>query len=187
MSKQSVQHAISLILVLGLAAFYLWKISTENNDTSQHDISRHYAEVFMNDFEMISMNDQGMPDYVLNGSHLQRYADSDDTEIRQPVIQLLQADKEWEIVADRAIINYKTETINLKKNVVMKQQNTMPAVTIQTDSLQVNTATQIAQTKARVDIKQGKSRLRSNGMVFNNATGELELSSSVNGHYSAHD
>ena len=69
----------------------------------------------------------------------------------------------------------------------MQQKNIEPAVTIRTQNLLINTKTQIAQTSAMVDITQGKSHLNSTGMVFNNITSSLELSSKVNGYYLPHE
>ena len=143
--------------------------------------------MFMNEFEILAMNEDGQPGYRLNGSHLQRNADSDDTVITRPVFQLLQQSKQWKVTADEAVVNNKDETIQLKNNVVMSQQNADPAVTIRTRYLLIHTKTQIAQTQALVHLTQGNSQLQSNGMVFNNATSELELSANVNGYFLPHD
>ena len=77
--------------------------------------------------------------------------------------------------------------IQLKDNVLMQQQNIEPAVTIRAQNMLINTKTQITQTQAAVDITHGKSRIKSNGMIFNNITSELELTSNVNGHYLPYD
>ena len=183
------KHAISLSIFVVLA-FIVWlSITTGYNDNNQFKQAKNklYTEIFMNEFEIISMNENGTPNYILKGSHLQRTKGSDNTEIQQPEFQLLQEDKHWTVVADHAIVNDKHETIQLKNNVIMQQKNTVPAVTIRTQYLFINTRTQIAQTKALVDLTQGNSRLTSNGMIFNNNTSELELSSNVNGYFSPHD
>jgi LPS export ABC transporter protein LptC len=181
------KQAISLSISLGLAVLVWLSMTTNDNDLLQQTSNEDYVEIFMNDFELTAMNENGKPDYILNGSHLKRYANSDDTEVQQPVIHLLQENSQWEIVAEQAIINYKTNTIKLKNNVVMQQQNTEPTVTIRTQFLSIHTKTQIAQTKAFVELTQGDSRLRSNGMIFNNTNGQLELLSKVHGYYSSHD
>ncbi|NOQ68626.1 MAG: LPS export ABC transporter periplasmic protein LptC [Gammaproteobacteria bacterium] len=183
------KHAINLSIFLVLAIIAWWSITTDYNNTHQLQqvTSKDYAEIFMNQFEMTVMGENGKPDYILNGLHLQRYSDSDDTEIKQPVFQLLQENNQWKVSADKALINDKNETLQLIDNVVMQQQNVKPAVTIRTQHLLINTNTQITQTQAQVDITQGKSRLKSNGMIFNNITSELELTSNVNGYYLPYD
>lgn len=179
---------VSLIISLFLAVLIWWSI-TKNYEEEQLEIaqSTRYVEIFMNEFEIIAMGDNGLPSHILNGAYLQRHNDSDETEIQQPVINLLQKNGQWKINADNATINDKNDTIRLKSNVIMQQQNVEPAVTIRTQTLLINTRTQIARTQAKVNITQGKSLLESDGMVFNNITHELELSSNVSGHYSAND
>lgn len=183
------KQVVSLSIFLVLTFIVLWSITSDYNtgDQLQPAKSRQYAEIFMNQFEMTAMDENGTPDYILNGSYLKRYNNSDDTEITQPVLLFLRKDKQWKVSADNGILNDKNETLQLINNVVMQQQNIEPAVTIRTQNLIINATTKIAQTKARVDITQGKSHLQSNGMIFNNATSELELSSNVNGHYLPYD
>jgi len=141
----------------------------------------------MNKFEMISMGLNGKPNYTVNGDYLQRANDSDDTKIKQPLFHLYQEDKHWEVSAKSAIINDKKETIQLKDDVFMQQKNIEPAITIRTQYLMIHTNTQIAQTKSAVIVTQGGSRITSDGMVLNNKTSKLELSSNVKGHYLPHD
>ncbi|MCK4675907.1 MAG: LPS export ABC transporter periplasmic protein LptC [Gammaproteobacteria bacterium] len=179
------KHAINLSIFLILAITAWWSITADYNNTRQlqQDENKVYAEIFMNEFEMTAMNENGKPHYILNGLHLQRYSNSDNTEIKQPVFQLLQENKQWKVSANKALINDKNETLQLIDNVVMQQQNTESAITIRTQNLSINTNTQITQTQAPVDITRGKSRIKSNGMIFNNITSELELSSNVTGYY----
>jgi LPS export ABC transporter protein LptC len=96
---------------------------------------------------------------------------------------MLETGKQWTVTADFALLNDKNNTIQLKDNVVMQQQNIESAVTIRTQSMTIYTKTQIAQTDVLVDITQGNSQLRSTGMIYNNRTSELELTSEVNGYY----
>lgn len=179
------KRIVSLSIFIVLVIIVLWSITSNYNtsDQLQQAKSRRYVEIFMNEFEMTSMDENGAPDYLLNGVHLQRYNDSDNTEIRQPVLQLLRKDRQWKVSAEKAIFNHSNDTLQLIDNVIMQQQNIEPAVTIRTQNLMINTTTKIAKTRAHVDITQGNSRIQSNGMIYNNITSELELSSSVNGHY----
>jgi len=185
------KQAINLSVFLCLAFLTWWTLTTDDSDQFEQTNDTKYVELFMNDFEMTAMNENGKPNYTLNGTHLERHANSDDTEVQLPVIHLLQEDNQWEVVAEQATINHKADTIQLSNNVVMQQQNNdqnnAPGVTIRTQRLLINTKTQIAQTSAMVDLTQGQSRLRSQGMIFNNTTNQLEFSSNVNGHYFTND
>jgi len=183
------KRIVSLSIFLVLAIIVWWSITTDYSTTDQLQQAKNqqYIEVFMDQFEMTAMDENGKPDYILNGMHLQRFNGSDNAEIKQPVLQLLRKNRQWKVSADKAIINDSNETLKLINNVVMQQQNIEPAVTIRTQNLLINASTQITQTRAQVDITQGNSRLKSKGMIFNNITSELELSSNVNGYYLPYD
>jgi len=178
------KRLISLVVFVAVAIIAWLSTSRYFEDGNlSPEQSKRYVEIFMNEFEMIAMNESGVPAYRLNGTHLERYNDSDDTRIEQPVINMLEPDKQWTVTADFALLNDKKNTIQLNDNVVMQQQNIEPAVTIRTHSMLIYTKTQIAQTDVQVEITQGNSQLTSTGMIYNNKTSELELTSSVNGYY----
>lgn len=176
---------ISLAIFTVLAIFAWWSITEKYSDENRLHQAKtdRYVEIFMNEFDMTVMDDTGKPGYLLQGKKLEQYNNSSNIEIQYPVFHLAQPDRQWIVVADKAIVNEKNNTIRLHANVVMEQQNTEPAVTIRTQTLLIHTNTQIAETRAQVDITQGKSRLTSKGMIFNNITSKLELSSNVNGYY----
>ena len=178
------KRLISLVVFFAVAVIAWWSTTGNFGEDNlfQPAQNKRYVEIFMNDFEMTAMNDAGAPAYTLNGKHLERYNDSDETRVEHPVFHLLDPDKPWIVRADFALINDKKNTIQLENNVVM-QQDIEPAVIIRTQKMLIHTKTQIAQTQARVDITQGKSQLTSTGMIYNNITSELELLSRVSGFY----
>ncbi len=176
---------ISFSIFIIIAVIVWWSITEDLSGSHQLQQTSNmpYVEIFMNEFELTAMDESGAPNYTLHGSHLQQFNNSDDAEIEQPVFYLLQQNARWKINADIAILNSKNKTIQLKHNVLMQQQNIEPAVSIRTQSLLVHTKTQIAQTQALVNVTQGLSRMKSNGMIYNNITSELELSSNVSGDF----
>ena len=180
---------ISLVVFIAVAIIAWWSTTADfdGDDLLQQTQSKRFVEIFMNDFEMTAMNESGVPAYILTGKHLERYNDSDNTKIEQPVIQLLEPGKQWIVSADFALLNDKKNTIQLNNNVLMQQQNIEPAFTIRTQSMLIHTKTQITETQAQVDITQGNSQLTSTGMIYNNITSELELSSSVSGFHLPYD
>lgn len=179
------KHIVSLSVFLIIAIIAWWSITEDYADkTGLIDRkSGNYAEIFMNEFEMIAMNKNGQPGYTLRGKHLSRNVGSDDTSIEQPVFHLLKADEEWQITAETAIINDEKETILLNKNVEMRQKNSSPAIIIRTQDMMIQTETQVASTRSGVELTRGESRLLSKGMIFDNRSSELELLSDVKGYY----
>ena len=65
----------------------------------------------------------------------------------------------------------------------MLQKNTVDPLKLETSKMRFNTRTQIAHSDKRVDITQGTFSMRSNGMIFNNKNGNLELLAGVHGSY----
>jgi len=173
---------VSFSLFIVIAIIVWWSITGDFSGRQlQQTSNKPYLKIFMNDFELTAMDENGEPGYILHGSRLQQFNNSEDTEIEQPVFHLLQKGAQWKITADNAILSNKNKTIRLNNNVFMQQQNIEPAVSIRTQTLLVHTDTQIAQTKALINFTQGLSQMKSNGMIFNNITSELELLSNVNG------
>ena len=183
------KHIINICIFLTIAVVVWWSITSKYSDSNslQQATNTDYAEIFMNEFKMTSMAKDGRPSYILQGSHLRRANDSADAVIRQPVFQFFQKNNRWHISAKNAIINDKEETIQLKNDVIMQQKDIEPAITIRTQYLLIHTDTQVASTQVPIDIKHGKSHFTSNGMLFNNKTSVLDLSSQVKGRYSSHD
>jgi len=183
--KRSTKHKIGLGLFSIMCVIVWWSITEDHSadEKAQQSKKTHYVELFMNEFELISMDENGKPSYLMTGTHLQRYNNSDVTEVKQPKLHLLQQENQWLVSADSALLNSKDNTIHLKNNVVMQQKNVEPALTMHTDRMMVHTKTQIAQTKAEVKISQGESELNAKGMTYNNTTSELKLLSRVKGFY----
>jgi LPS export ABC transporter protein LptC len=182
------KRLISLIVFTAVAIIAWWSTTSYFSDEEQKQTkSRRYIEIFMNEFEMTTMNEHGKPAYTIDGKRLERYNDSDISRVELPVIHMLESGKQWKVSADFALLNDKRNTIQLKENVVMQQQNIEPAVTIRTQSMLIHTKTQVAETDAQVDITQGKSKITSTGMIYNNITSKLELTSSVSGYYLPYD
>jgi len=183
------KQIISLVVFFAVAVIAWWSTTGNlvDDDLFQPKKSARYVEIFMNDFEMTAMNESGIPAYTLNGTHLERYNDSDETRVENPIFHLLESDKQWLVHAEYALINNKKNTIQLNNNVVMQQQNSESAMIIRSENMLIHTKTQIAQTQVLVNITQGESQLTSTGMIYNNLTSELELLSSVSGFYVDYD
>ena len=206
-----IKGIISLGIFILIAIVAWWTISSneKSNNLAQQTSEDNYVVAYMNDFEMTAMDATGVPGFTLKGAHMERFNQTNETRIQQPVFQLLQADKQWKISADSAIVNDETETIQLNDNVVMQQlsinnttsdstsnatldtnatnERARGKITIHTPTLLIHTRKQIAETRARVTVTQGNSKISSTGMVFNNISNEIELSSNVHGNIISND
>ena len=154
------KRLISLIVFSAVAIIAWWSTTSYFSEEEQKQAkSKQYIEVFMNEFQMTTMDEYGKPAYTIDGKRLERYNDSDTSRVERPVIHMLESGKQWKVSADFALLNDKRDTIQLTENVVMQQQNIEPAVTIRTQSILIHTKTQVAETDAQVAITQGESKI----------------------------
>lgn len=173
-------------IVLIAASIIIWWSLTTNNEkhgTSTPGGNQPYVEIFMNEFTITSLNSTGKVEYTLTGTRLERYNNSDDAIITQPVFNFLQMDNQWLITADKAVINQQKNIIKLSDNVVMQQQNKPLAIKVNSDVMVINTEKQTARTQTPVTIEQGLSKMNAIGMVYFNRQSKLVLNSEVNGYY----
>ncbi len=145
----------------------------------------HFVDAYARDFTMLSMNKDGQPYYTLTADLMEHFNDSGEAEITQPVFNIDKDDNAWVISARRGVIDDDNTWVTLNEDVVMLQNNSDNPLQLKTSKMRFNTKTQIAHSDKRVNITQGALSLKSNGMVYNNKTGDLELLAGVNGIYVA--
>jgi len=179
--------SLGIFILIGIVAWWTITSNDKAGDQAKQANADHFISAYMNDFEMTAMDATGVPSYTLTGAYMERFNNSDETRIQLPVFQLLQTNKQWKVSADSAIVHDKQETILLSNNVIMQQQNVATEITIHATHLLIHTKKQIAETKTQVNITQGNSKLSSNGMIFNNITNELKLTSNVHGNIISND
>jgi LPS export ABC transporter protein LptC len=143
----------------------------------------HFVDAYARDFTMLSMNKEGKPYYRLTADLMEHFNDTGESVIIRPVFNIDKNDNAWIISARRGKIDDDNIWVTLNEDVVMLQHNTDDPLQLKTSKMRFNTRTQIAHSDKRVDITQGALSLQSNGMVFNNKTGDLELLAGVNGTY----
>jgi len=143
----------------------------------------HFVDAYVKDFTMVSMNENGQPDYTLTADLMEHFNDTGESEISEPVFNFNRDDNAWVISARSGIIDDDNIWVTLNKDVVMLQKDTATPLKLKTSKLRFNTKTQVANSDRPVDITQGSLSLKSNGLKFNNITGRLELLAGVNGTY----
>lgn len=169
-----------------IAALIFWGSRTWEKKTAINELAisdPHYVDVFINDFTITAMNDEGEPRYTLQAKRLEHYNDNQYAVIEQPVIQLKQNDQHWLISAETGEIDDGNEQIILRNKVVLQQQNKQHPIRLETEQLEIDIHKQLVKSAQTVSIIQQDFHLKSEGMILNNATGQLELLKQVEGHY----
>jgi len=174
---------LTVFIIIAIIAWWSVSEKTRQDKTLQGTTNQPYLQAFINNFKLTSIDISGKADYTLTGSRLERYNNSANATISQPIFNFLQPGKQWKITADTAIINQENTLINLQDDVVMQQKNTPQAIKVTSQHMQINTRKQITSTSSPVQITQGLSTIHSTGMIFYNRKHILELNSNVNGYY----
>lgn len=178
MNKQFTLLTLVIIAMIGV-----WAVLKAPEEAPVVARDPHYVDAYVKDFTMQSMDESGRPYYTLTAELMEHFNDTGESEITAPVFNIDRNKDTWIISAKHGTIDDDNIWVTLKDDVVMLQRNSDNPLKLTTSKMRYNTRTQIANSDKRVDITQGKLSLRSNGMVYNNQTGNLELLAGVNGIY----
>jgi lipopolysaccharide export system protein LptC len=178
-----VKKQFTLATLVVIAFIGIWGVIQAPDEAPVVVREPHFVDMYVKDFTMVSMNEDGQPYYTLEAVLMEHYDDTGESDITEPVFNIKRDDSAWMISARRGTIDDQNTWVTLNDNVVMLQQNTDSPLELKTSKMRFNTKTQVANSNRQVDIKQGTLSLKSNGMIFNNLTGQLELLAGVNGTY----
>ena len=177
------KQQFTLITVGIIALIGLLNVLQEPDEEPPVETDSHFVEAYIRDFTMVSMNEQGKPMYTLTADLMERYYDTGESEITHPVLSIDKDEQAWVISSRRGLIDDDSVWVTLHDDVVMLQKDVITPLKLTTSKLRINTQTQIADTDRKVNITQGSTSIKSNGMKFNNLTGKLELLEGVKGTY----
>ena len=178
MNKQFTLLTLAIIAMIGV-----WAVLEAPEEAPVVAREPHYVDAYVVDFTMLSMDENGQPYYTLTADLMEHFNDTGEAEVTEPVFNIKRDEDAWIISARKGTIDDDNIWVTLIDDVVMLQKDTPTPMRLETSKMSFNTRTQIANTDRQVDITQGELSLRSNGMVFNNVTGNLELLAGVNGTY----
>lgn len=173
----------TLVTLIIIALIGVWSVMEDPEEALVEVKDTHFVDAYAKDFTMFSMNEQGQPYYTLTAELMEHFNDTGESDITLPVFNFSKDDKEWVISAKRGKIDKDNIWVTLNDDVVMLQKNSDNPLQLKTSKMRFNTRTQTARSDNKVDITQGKLSLKSNGMIFHNITGNLELLAGVNGIY----
>lgn len=173
----------TLVTLIIIALIGIWSILKDPEEAPVAVEDAHFVDAYVKDFTMFSMDEHGQPYYTLTAQLMEHFNDTGESDITQPVFNFSKDEKEWVISAKRGKIDKDNIWVTLSDDVVMLQKNTNNPILLKTSKMKFNTKTQTAKSNKPVDITQGDMSLKSNGMIFHNITGNLELLAGVNGIY----
>lgn len=173
----------TLLTLIVIALIGIWSVLEAPDEEPVIETDPHFVDLYAKDFTLVSMDERGQPYYTLTATLMEHFNDTGESEITDPLFNFKKNDNAWMISARRGKIDDDNIWVTLRDDVVMLQKYSDNPLQLKTSTMRFNTKTQIASSETQVDITQGAMSMRSNGMVYNNKNGNLELLSGVNGTY----
>jgi lipopolysaccharide export system protein LptC len=178
-----VKKQFTLATLIVIAFIGIWGVIQAPDEAPVITRDPHFVDMYVKDFTMVSMNEKGLPYFTLEAVLMEHFNDTGESEITAPIFNIDRDDSAWVISARRGTIDDENIWVTLNDDVIMLQKDAENPLELKTSKMRFNTKTQVANTDRPVNIKQGTLSLKSNGMIFNNMSGKLELLAGVNGTY----
>lgn len=181
------KRTLTLFAVLLIAALSLWLNEYFKQRPEIHaPLGENFSDYFMDNFTLTSMDKNGQPAYTLQASKLRHFANDDSLEILGPEIHFHSQKGQWQVNADKAIIEKGRTRMHLHQHVVLQRQPADSHTTdlqISTSYLQIDTQARIASTDKPARVTGPQLTLDTDGLRYEQKTGKLELLSNVRGVY----
>jgi LPS export ABC transporter protein LptC len=177
-----------IVLALLLLAAMSLLVSRRDRDDAPERARREPPQpgYYMTDAEITEMSETGQPVYRVNAERIVQ--DPTDLGIRLENLKLgyrAGLEREWTLTADRGFVPPGSKTIDLQGDVEitgLPVESEIPAV-IRTERLSLDTETNVATTRSRVDIVWGGRRLTTLGLKADLKAEKLQLESGVHGRF----
>ncbi len=184
MIKRKTRHGIIILAVLSIVTWLLPKSSSDSVDQppARLDTQLNYA---LWDFKGQLLDKEGNINLQISSPLLRKVAQSEVATIKSPQIRIKQADQEWHITAESAIITADREYISLIGDVNMLRLNEISGETLKitTREVMLRVTPRTASTESFVTIVQNGDRLDALGLNLDMINDHYELLNDVRAHY----
>ena len=184
MIKRKTRHGIIFLAVLSIITWLLPKSSSDsfNQPPARLDTQLNYA---LWDFNGQLLDKQGNINLQISSPLLRKVAQSEVATVKSPQIRIKQADQQWHITAESAIITADREYISLIGDVTMLRLNEISGETLKiiTRDVMLKVTPRTASTESFVTIIQYGDRLDALGMNLDMINDNFELLHDVRAHY----
>ena len=170
-----------LIILLTIIIIVEFKLKGAFMQDANRDLS--IANHFLNDFSMVETNKHGIRDWELHGKRLEKYPQSERSEVFSPIMKIFNQDKSyWAITASHALDpNSLFESIYLTGDVVFNKVglNNSNEVTINTNRAIIYPSKEFIETDDFAKISTPTSVTTGNGVIANIKEGYVEILSNA--------
>jgi LPS export ABC transporter protein LptC len=184
MIKRKTRHGIIFLAALSIITWLLPKSSSDpvNEPPARLDTRLNYS---LRDFNGQLLDKQGNINLQISSPLLRKVAQSEVATIKSPRIRIKQADQQWHITAESAIITADREYVSLIGDVNMLRLNEISGETLKitTRDVMLRVTPRTASTESLVTIVQYGDRLDALGMNLDIINDNFELLNDVRAHY----
>ena len=179
---------VLILFALAVAAFLSWWLSsgTRPSFIPRIEKERHDPDYYLVNFELTTMDDNGIPKHKLSADNLYHYPDNDTATLERPYMVIYDdgADS-WEIRAEHGLVSEGGKSVLLEGEVFINQLDALPerGVEIITSNLNIKPEDEFASTDQHITIKDYNGTTEAVGMQANLKERRLQLMSQVRGSY----
>jgi lipopolysaccharide export system protein LptC len=173
---------LPILPLLALLSATYWLNQQAEPGPAKPESERHDPDAIVENFSATSLNDQGVPDFIMAATRLTHYPDDDSTTLDEPRITMLTPGQPAiHATAEHGSISSKGEDIYLRDNVeVLREASAhQRQLTLQTGYLHISPDLDLADTDRPVTIVEANNIVHATGMELNNKTRILKLLSHV--------
>lgn len=173
---------IALVTALALASFWVREVMRRGMDDSLQALPRSEPDYYVEKFNFIKISKTGQAQYSIAGVRLTHNPADDSYEIQKPVVNSLSKERPpMTMHAERAIVDGDSSKVHMYKNVHIDRQPSGDSehLHIASEYLLLLPDDDVMSTPKPVHILLGSSILTGTGMLANNATRQLDISSNA--------
>ncbi|MDN4037901.1 LPS export ABC transporter periplasmic protein LptC [Massilia sp. YIM B02443] len=172
------------MIVLGVffafGSFWLLQLMQASDPDAQLGGPPNEPDYIVENFSFVRMTENGQPSYLLSGKRLEHIPEGDVSHVDAPLLRGVDpARPPMTVVAKNARIHHEEHRVELIGDVDLQRPKTAAAeaLRVRTQALTVLPDEEILKTDQPIEMQLGASSVKGTGMVANNATQQLHLSS----------
>ncbi|WP_312514317.1 LPS export ABC transporter periplasmic protein LptC [Massilia sp.] len=172
------------MIVLGVffafGSFWLLQLMQASDPDAQLGGPPNEPDYIVENFSFVRMTENGQPSYVLSGKRLEHIPEGDVSNVDAPLLRGVEPGRPpMTVNAKSARIHHQEHRVELMGDVDLQRPKTAAseALHVRTQALTVLPDEEILKTDQPIDMQLGASSVKGTGMVANNATQKLHLSS----------
>jgi lipopolysaccharide export system protein LptC len=177
---------LGLVLLLATLGFWLnnvaGRIEAVDNAGFTHD-----PDYIVENFDALAFDIGGRPQHRLTAERMVHYMDDDTTVLDNPRFHSLDPASPVKVEAKRALISTDGKRVFFLNRVQVTRASSggQAPITLDTEYLQVNPEERIMLTDRSVTLRQGRSNITANGLIFDESSRRFSLEGRVRGTYEA--